>query len=71
MIRKYSRDAVATEMSEFCALADKNDMLEVTHWANGEGFDVSVLSVDGERNFSMSWGELRAINKCVDFDNYG
>jgi len=44
---------------------DKGDFLEVTEWTNGEGYDIHISDVNGEKTFSLTWGQMEALNKCV------
>ncbi|MFA5299807.1 MAG: hypothetical protein WC389_16610 [Lutibacter sp.] len=41
---KYKRDAYFLFLKEYCTFADENSYIEVTLWANGEGFDVDIMS---------------------------
>lgn len=62
----YDRKAKFTELKKYCHLAKENDFIEVTEWKNGEGFDVHMSS-DGNKTFSLSWGEFEALQSCVTY----
>jgi hypothetical protein len=38
-------------------MAKPHEIVEVTDWVNGEGWDISI----GNRNFQLTMGELQAI----------
>ena len=57
-MQHYKRKAVMETLDKYCHLGKEQDYIEVCQWHNGEGFDVSI----GDRVFSLSWGELEAIN---------
>lgn len=64
------RKTIFDDLKKYCILADKNDYIEITEWTNGEGHDVTISSKSGTRNFSLTYGELEAINyliKTMDF----
>jgi hypothetical protein len=44
---------------------DMGDFLEVTEWTNGEGYDICILDVAGEKQFHLTWGQFRALKKCI------
>jgi hypothetical protein len=57
-------------LSEFCMFSmgerrDKGDFLEVTEWTNGEGYDVHISDVNGDKIFQLTWGQVRAFKKCI------
>lgn len=47
---------------------DKDKIIEITRWTNSEGWDITI----GEnKNFSLTDGELEAINfltKCLEYN---
>jgi len=46
-------------LAEYCHLADKQDLIVVTEWENGEGFDVSLGKE--ENKFQLTHGGLTAL----------
>lgn len=57
-------------LNEFCTLSvgsrkDKGDFLEVTEWSNGEGYDIHISDVEGEKTFRLTWGQYDALKKCI------
>ena len=40
-----------------------DDFIQVTEWANGEGWDISI---DDNPVISLTWGQLDAINYLVN-----
>lgn len=63
----YARKTAFTPLEGYCYFARKDDYIEVTEWSNGEGFDVSILSISGEKSFSLTEGEFDALEQLVNF----
>jgi hypothetical protein len=63
----YARKSAFTPLEGYCYFARKDDYIEITEWSNGEGFDVSILSISGEKSFSLTGGEFDALNQLVEF----
>lgn len=56
------RKSISDKLNKYCYCSnDDNDFIQVTEWVNGEGIDVTISSKGGERNFSITHGELDAI----------
>lgn len=69
-MEKSSRKAINDNLSKYCTFADKDAFIEVTEWTNGEGYDVTIESKSSNKNFSITYGELEAINfltKAIDY----
>jgi predicted nucleic-acid-binding Zn-ribbon protein len=65
-----NRKSAFIELKEFCLFSmgerkDKGDFLEVTEWSNGEGYDIHISDVNGEKHFHLTWGQMEALFKCV------
>lgn len=56
------RKSVSDSLKKYCYMAKDNDFVEVTEWANGEGYDINIS--DG-KSVSLTYGELEAINYLV------
>jgi len=65
---KYKRDGLFTCLHPYDHFSTLDDFIEVTHWYNGEGFDVMISSKSGEQRFSLSWGEYNALLRLVPPD---
>ena len=63
-IKFYKLDAACTNLQKFDFSAEPDDIIEVSFWRNGEGFDVHVNS-HREQSFNLTWGEYVAIKKLV------
>ncbi len=65
-IKINNRRSAFVELKDFCYLTNKDsgDFIEVTEWTNGEGFDVTV-SAHKEQQFTLTWGEYRALKKLI------
>lgn len=66
--QKYKRDALFTELADYDTFAKEHDFIELTHWYNGEGFDVFISTQSGEQRFSLSWGEWDALHSLQPFE---
>lgn len=53
------RTSVKDDLKKYDHLADKDSIIQVTQWANGEGWDISI---NDEPVISLTWGQLDAIN---------
>lgn len=53
------RTSVKDDLRKYDHLADKDSIIQVTKWANGEGWDISI---NDEPVISLTWGQLDAIN---------
>lgn len=65
-----NRKSAFTELKDFCLFSmgerkDKGDFLEVTEWSNGEGYDIQISDVDGNKAFQLTWGQWEALKKCI------
>jgi len=60
----YNRKAIFTELKKFDHHASGDDFMEITEWANGEGFDVDIAAKLPTR-FQLTWGEYKALKKLI------
>jgi hypothetical protein len=66
-----NRKAAFAELKDFCTFSvgperrNKGDFLEATQWSNGEGYDIHISDVQGERMFNLTWGQYEALKKCI------
>lgn len=59
---------ICDQLRKFDHLCNNNDYISITQWSNGEGWDISI----GSRMFSLTFGELDAINyltKKLEYDS--
>ena len=66
-MKEYQRKSKMTELKHYCHLSKEYDVIEVTEWHNGEGFDVYLHADSDTRRFSLSWGEFEALQACVAY----
>ena len=62
------RKSVNDKLRKYDHLAKKDDFIEVTEWANGEGWDVTI----NERQLLLTRGQLDAIEyltRSLDYKN--
>ena len=64
IMEKNTRKSVSDSLSKYDYLVNKDEhsFIEVTEWANGEGFDITIETKDKSRLMSLTIGELEAIN---------
>lgn len=60
-MKRYERKSVMTELKKFCVISKEHDFMEITEWANGEGFDVNT----SDKSFNLTFGEFKALKKLV------
>lgn len=58
-MEKVERKSINDKLYKYCYISDKDKAIEITEWVNGEGWDICI---GDERIFSLSYGELDAIN---------
>ena len=57
------RKSVSDELKKYCCCSNgDNDFIEVTQWTNGEGIDITINANGQGKSFSLTYGELEAIN---------
>ena len=59
--------SVKDDLRKYDHLANKDSIIQVTQWANGEGWDISI---DDEPVISLTWGQLDAINYLTNTIQY-
>jgi hypothetical protein len=64
-MESYTRKSFFEKLHGHCSFAGPDDYVEITEWANGEGFDVDISSKLSNR-FQLTWGEWEAIRKIVE-----
>lgn len=57
------RTSIKDDLRKYDHLANKDSIIQVTQWANGEGWDISI---NDEPMISLTWGQLDAINYLVN-----
>ena len=72
-MEKNTRKSVRDSLSKYDYLVNKDEhsFIEVTEWANGEGFDITIETKNKSRLMSLTAGELEAINyltKSLDYN---
>ena len=60
-MKKIKRESINDNLKKYDFLAKDSDFIEVTEWANGEGWDISI----NDKIFQLTMGELDAINYLV------
>jgi hypothetical protein len=59
-----NRITISDNLNKYDYLINKDDkaFIEVTEWANGEGIDINIERDKESKLFSLTYGELDAIN---------
>ena len=65
-MKKIKRESINDNLKKYDFLAKDSDFIEVTEWANGEGWDISI----NDKIFQLTMGELDAINYLVKSLSY-
>ena len=61
----YSRQAIFAELKQFDPLfSEEDDYIEITKWANGEGFDVDINTKQSQK-FHLTWGQWDTIKYLI------
>ena len=61
------RTSVKDDLRKYDHLANKDSIIQVTQWANEEGWDISI---NDEPVISLTWGQLDAINYLTSTIQY-
>ena len=63
-MEKNMRKSINDSLDKYDYLVNKDEhsFIEVTEWANGEGFDITIETKNKSRLISLTTGELEAIN---------
>lgn len=64
MVKIKNRVSASDSLSKYDYLRNKDDkaFIEVTEWGNIEGIDISIERENESKLFSLTYGELAAIN---------
>ena len=65
-LERNQRKAIFTSLEKFCVFAinKPSNFIEVTEWANGEGFDIEINNSDVKR-FQLTHGEYDALKHLI------
>jgi hypothetical protein len=66
-VNEYTRDSLFAELKQFCtfSIGKNGDYIEITEWANGEGFDVDIETTQRQR-FQLTWGQYEALKHLIN-----
>lgn len=60
------RKSISDKLRKYDYLAKEDDIIEVTEWGNGEGWDITL----NEQVISLTWGQLDAIDYLIKHLQY-
>lgn len=65
-VGQMERRALFAELKQWCAgYGKEHDYIEVTEWANGEGFDVDI-ETDQRQRFQLTFGQWEALKHLIN-----
>ena len=62
-----NRRSVFAELKDYCMHSGDHDYMEVTEWANGEGYDIVIDRKRGIERFSLSHGEWELLQILMNW----
>ena len=65
-ITESTRTAKMVDLRQFDTFAEKDSFMEVTEWSNAEGFDIQIDSKTGKQQFSLTYGEFKALTVLIN-----
>ena len=65
-MKKIKRESINDNLKKYDFLAKDSDFIEVTEWANGEGWDITL----DDKVISLTWGQLDAIDYLIKVLQY-
>lgn len=67
-----NRVSISDSLNKYDYIINKDDksFIEVTEWANGEGIDINIERDKESKLFSLTYGELDAINYLTQTMKY-
>ena len=66
MIEIKTVQTLKASLKEFCQWSGDHHYIEVTEWLNGDGVDIKLQDTNGIHEFYLTWGQLNALNACID-----
>ncbi len=71
-MEKNMRKSINDDLSNYDYLVNKGEhsFIEITEWANGEGFDITIETKTRSKLISLTIGELDAINYLTKYLEY-
>jgi hypothetical protein len=65
-IIECNRKSAYINIYRLCTFARENDYLEMTEWANGEGYDIKFVLLGKENKIALTIGQLDALTLLFD-----
>lgn len=57
----------STDLNLYDHFAEEHDIISVTDWQNGEGFDIDIDSKNRNQHFSLTYGEYTALTTLWNY----
>ena len=61
-MEKNMRKSINDDLSKYEINKGEHSFIEITEWANGEGYDITIETKNRSKIISLTFGELEAIN---------
>ena len=65
--RRRGRRSVSSALKPYCHLSGERDLMEVTEWSNGEGFDIIINRKNITERFSLTYGERDLLHVLMNY----
>lgn len=59
------RISISDKLKKYDPVANDKDYIEIVEWDNGEGYDVSIYEEPVVKTFSLTYGEIEAMNFLI------
>ena len=71
-MEQYTRKSIFDTLSKYDYLeSDKHAFIEITEWKNEEGYNIIIETESKSLEFSLSIGQIKAINHLINCLEYG
>lgn len=64
------RKSVLENLKKFSPFFKEDDIIEITEWSNGEGYDIIICENNSNKSISLHLDELEAINYLIKVLEY-
>ena len=71
-MERYTRKSIFDTLSKYDYLENStNSFIEITEWRNEEGYNITIETESKNLEFSLSIGQIKAINHLINCLEYG
>lgn len=65
-----NRKSVLANLEDYSPFYSEHDYIEITEWANGEGWDINIGTKHDSKHISLHYSELEIINYLTKYLEY-